>query len=74
MSFELQVIQSELKMMLSKEREMRELYDRILKNCENEYICKRIRAIRDDEKKHMGYVKIMTSLLGINSNNAKSAS
>lgn len=60
-----QILGAEFQMMLSKEAEMRDLYSGILKRVENNYISKKIMSIRDDEIKHMGYVKIMLSLLGI---------
>ena len=60
-----QILESELKIIMEKEVEMRDLYDEIINRCENNYICRKIIAIRDDEIKHIGYVEIMLSLLGI---------
>lgn len=56
---------SEFQMMLSKEAEIKELYDDILKSVENNRIRKTITLIRDQKMKHMAYVKIMISLLGV---------
>jgi rubrerythrin len=60
-----QVLEAEFQMMLSKEKELKELYEEILKRVENPYVRKKIEAIRNDEVKHMGYVEIMLSLLEI---------
>jgi rubrerythrin len=62
MSFRKEVLLSELKIMMEKEREMRDLYDQILKKLENTYLEEKIRRIRDDEVKHMGYVEIIMSM------------
>ena len=61
----MQILEAEFQMMLSKETEMKDLYNGILGRVENNYISKKVMSIRDDEIKHMGYVKIMLSLLGI---------
>ena len=63
MSFDKEVLTSELTILMEKEREMRDLYDRILMKLENTTLRKRIMAIRDDETKHIGYVEIIMSLL-----------
>jgi rubrerythrin len=47
---------------MEKEREMRDLYNQILKRIENTYLEEKIRGIRDDEVKHMGYVEIIMSM------------
>jgi rubrerythrin len=62
---EKQILEAEFQMMLSKENEMKELYDEILKRVENQHVRNKIEAIRNDEIKHMGYVEIILSLLEI---------
>ena len=62
MSFRKEVLISELKIMMEKEREMRDLYDQILRKLENTYLEEKIRRIRDDEVRHMGYVEIIMSM------------
>ena len=63
MSFDKEVLGSELRILMEKEREMRDLYNRILVELDNNTLHKRIMAIRDDETKHIGYVEIIMSLL-----------
>ena len=53
---------SELKIMLEKEKEMRDLYNEILKDLENLHLKKKIESIRDEEIKHVSYVEILISL------------
>lgn len=62
MSFKKDALMSELRLMMEKEREMRTLYDDMLRRLSNPFIRKNIEIIRDDEIRHMGYVKIMISL------------
>ncbi len=62
MGFKHDVLVSELSIMLSKEREMFNLYNGILEKLENARLQKRLMLIRDDEKKHIGYVQILLSL------------
>ena len=62
MSFKKEALMSELGLMMEKEREMKTLYDEMLKKLSNTFIRKKIEFIRDDEIKHMGYVRIMISL------------
>jgi rubrerythrin len=63
MNFDKEVLTSELKILMEKEREMRDLYNRILEKLDNPTLNKRIMSIRDDERKHMGYVEIIISLI-----------
>ena len=60
------ILEAEFQMILSKETEMRELYNEILKRVENQHIRKKIETVRNDKIKHMGYVEIILSLLDIN--------
>jgi rubrerythrin len=60
-----QILESEFRIMMEKEVEMRDLYNEIIDRAENNFICKKVMAIRDDEIRHIGYVEIMLSLLGI---------
>ncbi len=60
-----QVLKAEFQMMLSKETDLMDLYSRILERVENHHVRRGIEAIRDDQIRHMGYVEIMLSLLGI---------
>jgi rubrerythrin len=62
--FRNQLLLSEFKLLMDKEREMRDLYNHILEKVESTHISDRVRAIRDDEERHMGYVEIILSLLG----------
>lgn len=61
----MQILKAEFQMMMGKEIEIRELYSKILERVENNYVHKKIRTIRDDEVRHIGYVEIMISLLGL---------
>ncbi len=63
MVFKQEILMSELRIMLEKEREMRELYGEILKKLEDPTLHARIQAIYKDEIKHIGYVEIIMSML-----------
>ena len=60
-----QILESEFRIMMEKEVEMRDIYNEIIERAENNYICKKVMVIRDDEIRHIGYVEIILSLLGI---------
>ena len=62
MGFKHDLLLSELRIMLAKEKEMLALYIGILEKLENPRLHERLRAIRDDERKHVGYVEILLSL------------
>lgn len=63
MSSKQEILMSELNIMLEKEREMMNLYNGILDELEHVRLIERVSVIRDDEIKHIGYVKILMSLL-----------
>lgn len=62
MGFNHEVLISELRMMRHKEEEMLNLYNGILGELEHPRLHARISAVRDDEKKHVGYCDILLSL------------
>ena len=62
MSFRKDVLMSELKIMMEKEREMKNFYSEILRKLENPTIHEKIMRLRDDKVRHMGYVEILISL------------
>ena len=63
MGFDKEVLISELKILMEKESEMRDLYNRILVKLDNPTLHSKIMSIRDDETKHMAYVEIIMSLI-----------
>ena len=63
MSFEQEMMMSELKIMLEKEREMKALYSKILESLEHVTLRKKVEFILKEEIRHMGYVEILMSLL-----------
>ena len=62
MSFKKDSLMAELSIMLEKEREMRDLYTEVLRRVENNMLTDKIRLIRDEEEKHIGYVEIIIGL------------
>jgi rubrerythrin len=63
MSFKEEVARSEFNLLAEKEREMLSLYSSILERVKNEHVRKVVESIRKDEKRHMGYAKIILSML-----------
>jgi rubrerythrin len=63
MGFKKEVLLSELKIMLEKEREMKVMYDEILKDLDSPGLYAKISRIRNDEVKHMGLVEIIIGLM-----------
>ena len=63
MSYKEEVARSEFMLLAEKEREMHELYSRILDMAENEHVRKVVASIRDDEKRHLGYAEIILSMI-----------
>jgi rubrerythrin len=61
----MQILRAEFQVMMEKEIEMKDLYNNILNRIENEYVRKKLNAIRKDELRHIGYIEIMISLLGL---------
>jgi rubrerythrin len=61
----MQILKAEFQVMMEKEIEMKDLYSEILERVENNYVHEKIRTIRDDEVRHIGYVEIIISLLGL---------
>ena len=62
MSFRKDALMSELRILLEKEREMKNLYNEILNKLENPTLHGKIMRIKDDEVRHIGYVDILISL------------
>ena len=58
-------LQSELKILEEKEREMRVFYDRILKRVEDPGVKKIIENLRKQEAKHQGYIKLIKELVSL---------
>ena len=62
MGFRKDTLMSELRVMLEKEKEMRDLYMVILKDLEDPSLHEKIRVLKEEEERHMGYVEIIMSL------------
>jgi rubrerythrin len=61
----MQILKAEFQVMMEKEIEMRDLYSGILERIETEHVRKRLDTIRKDEVRHIGYIEIIMSLLGL---------